>query len=150
MATHALPVFDRTLQETHIWLNDIGEAIGDPRAEMAYHAMRGVLFALRDRLPIDEVFDLSAQLPLLVRGIMFEGYRPAGKPDKFGRDAFLERVRAELQAVGGANPERITRGVLRVLAQHVAAGEVNDLRSELPRDLRALWPDETSEPASSS
>lgn len=149
MSTNTLPVLDRTLQETHVWLNDIGDAIGDPRREMAYHALRGTLFALRDRLPVNEVFDLSAQLPLFIRGVFFEGYRPEGKPEKFGRDAFLDRVRHELQAIGGGNPERITRGVLRVLERHVAAGEIEDIRSELPKDLRALWPAPTSEHASS-
>lgn len=149
MSTNTLPVLDRTLQETHVWLNDIADAIGDPRREMAYHALRGVLFALRDRLPVNEVFDLSAQLPLLIRGVFFEGYRPDGKPEKFGRDAFLERVRHELQAMGGGSAERITRGVLGVLQQHIAAGEIEDIRSELPKDLRALWPEPTSKQASS-
>ena len=144
MSTNALPVFDRTLHETHAWLGAVADALGDPRPEMAYHALRGVLFALRDRLPPDEVFDLSAQLPLLIRGVFFEGYRPTGKPDTFGRDAFLERVRHELQAIGGGNPERTTQAVLSVLQAHVAAGEIEDVRNELPKDLRALWPDPAS------
>jgi len=144
MSTNALPVLDRTLHETHAWLGAVADALGDPRPEMAYHALRGVLFALRDRLPPDEVFDLSAQMPLLIRGVFFEGYRPAGKPDTFGRDAFLERVRHELQAIGGGNPERTTQAVLSVLQAHVATGEIEDVRNELPKDLRALWPDPAS------
>ena len=150
MSTKTLPVLDRTLHETHNWLNDIAEAIGDPRREMAYHALRGVLFALRDRLPVNEVFDLSAQLPLLVRGILFESYRPENKPDKYDRDAFLDRVRSELQPIGGGNAERVTRGVLRVIGQHVSAGEIDDLRGELPEGLRTLWPEEESAKSSSS
>ena len=142
MSTNALPVLDRTLHETHAWLGAVADALGDPRPEMAYHALRGVLFALRDRLPPDEVFDLSAQLPLLIRGVFFEGYRPTGKPDTFGRDAFLERVRHELQAIGGGNPERTTQAVLSVLARRVAAGEIEDLRMSLPKPLRTLWPEE--------
>lgn len=140
MAINTLSSLNRTLQETHTWLKDIAEAIEDQRIEMAYHAMRGVLFTLRDRLPVNEVFDLSAQLPMLVRGILFEGYRPSNKPETFGRDEFLDRVRVELQAMGGANPERITRGVFHVLSARVGAGEIDDIRNELPKDLRALWP----------
>jgi uncharacterized protein (DUF2267 family) len=132
--------FDRTLQETNAWLNDISEAMGDPRRTVAYHALRGTLFALRDRLPPAEVFDLSAQLPMLLRGLFFEGYRPQGKPEKMHRDAFFGRVQDELQHAGGANVENAVRAVFQVLDQHVDAGEIQDVRTALPADLRDLWP----------
>lgn len=141
MSATGLKGFDRTIQETNTWLRDISEEMGDPRREVAYHALRGVFFALRDRLPVDEAFDLAAQLPMLVRGVFFEGYRPAGKPETFGRDTFLERVRDELQAAGGANPEQAARSVFTVLTRHVTAGEITDVRTSLPKDLRALWPE---------
>ncbi|MFA9459568.1 DUF2267 domain-containing protein [Thiohalorhabdus methylotrophus] len=37
--------------------------------QVAYHALRGVLYPVRDRLEVNEAFDLAAQLPMLVRGI---------------------------------------------------------------------------------
>lgn len=143
MSTTGIQGFDRSRHETNVWLRDISNAIEDERRAMAYHALRGVLFALRDRLPPGELFDLSAQLPLLIRGVLFEGYRPEGKPDTYGRDEFLERVQAELQAMGGGNAERITRAVFGVLSQHVTAGEIEDLRRGLPQQLRTLWPEQT-------
>ena len=143
-ATQDVP-FDRTVQETHEWLNDISEAMGDPRRTVAYHALRGTLFALRDRLPTPEVYDLSAQLPMLMRGLFFEGYQPHGKPDKFHRDEFVERVRTELNRIGGANVESAIRAVLQVLDERVEEGEIADIRHALPEDLRALWPATTHE-----
>jgi len=133
--------FDRTLHETHQWLRTISEEMQDTRSSIAYHALRGTLFALRDRLPVDEVFDLSAQLPMLVRGIYFEAYHPRGKPEKLDRDEFLERVVAELQAGGGANPETAVRAVFTAINRHVTTGEVVQVRAALPADLRDLWPD---------
>jgi uncharacterized protein (DUF2267 family) len=132
--------FDRTVQETNTWLNDISDAMGDPRRSVAYHALRGTLFALRDRLPPAEVFDLSAQFPMLLRGLFFEGYRPQGKPEKMHRDEFFERVQKELQSAGGANVENAVRAVFQVLDQHVGTGEIQDVRRALPADLRDLWP----------
>ncbi|MGI9175499.1 MAG: DUF2267 domain-containing protein [Rhodothermales bacterium] len=133
--------FDRTIQETNTWLHEIADELGDPRPGIAYHALRGVLFALRYRLTIEEVFDLSSQLPMLIHGIYFEGYRTSGKPLKMHREAFLERVHEELAPVGRVNPETVTRAVLRVLDRHIAAGEVQDVRESLPKDLRSLWPE---------
>lgn len=140
MSATDIPGFARSVHQTHIWLRDICEALDDPRRQMAYHALRGVLFALRDRLPVGEVFDLSSQLPLLIRGVFFEAYRPENKPESFDRDAFLDRVRAELQAAGGGNPEHATRAVLDVLQYHIADGEIDQIRRALPASIRKLWP----------
>jgi len=51
MSTTGLEVFDRTLQATHIWLDEISEKIGPDRA-LAWKVLSTVLQALRDRLPI--------------------------------------------------------------------------------------------------
>lgn len=143
MSTTDIQGIDRSVHKTSLWLRDISDAIEDNRRQMAYHALRGVLFALRDRLSPSELFDLSAQLPLLIRGVLFEGYRPEGKPETYGRDVFLERVQTELQAMGGGTPERMTRAVLGVLNNHISIGEIEDLRMSLPKQLRLLWPEPT-------
>jgi uncharacterized protein (DUF2267 family) len=135
--------FDHTLQEAHSWLNEVAENLGNPNRQLAYHALRGVLFALRDRLTVDEVFDLSAQLPMLIRGLFFEGYQVMDKPEKFHAEEFLARVAEELHTTGGGNPERAVRAVLTVLQSHVAKGEIDEVIAELPKDIRRLWPDFT-------
>lgn len=141
MSEHGLTGFDRTLNETNVWLAEIADELGRPDRQVAYHALRGVLHALRDRLPVGEAFDLAAQLPMLVRGFYFEGYRPGGKPGKLDRDAFLCRVRDALQPAGGANAQAAALAVFVVLGRHVSAGEIAQVRAALPRDLRALWPE---------
>jgi uncharacterized protein (DUF2267 family) len=68
MTQTGLTPFDSTLQTTNVWLNDVQEQLGwgdDHRR--AYHALRAVLHALRDRLPVDHAAALAAQLPMLVR-----------------------------------------------------------------------------------
>lgn len=52
MAATGLEVFDRTLQTTNTWLNEIGERIG-PDRQLAWHVLGAVLHALRDRVPLD-------------------------------------------------------------------------------------------------
>jgi uncharacterized protein (DUF2267 family) len=141
MSQTGLPAFDSTLQTTNLWLNDLMGRMGWIDRQRAYHALRAVLYVLRDHLPVDQVAALGAQLPLLVRGFCYEGWHPHGKPLKERKqEEFLARVAAGYPQGSDANPERITRAVLAVLAQHVTAGEIDTVKQLLPAAIRALWP----------
>lgn len=144
MSTTGLEVFDTTLHKTHIWLKGIMEALGIEDRHRAYMALRAVLHALRDRLPVEEVAQLGAQLPMLVRGLYYEGWDPTDKPLKERhKEAFLAHVARELKTPAGPalDPEAAARAVFRVLAAKVTEGEVADVRSLLPKEIRELWPE---------
>jgi len=150
MSITGLDGLDRSIHETNAWLKEIAEVMGDARNIAAYHALRGVLFALRDRLPVEEVFDLSAQLPLLVRGVFLEAYRPGGKPEKFGPDGLQQRVRTELDTIGGGNTDRAILAVITVLNGHVSSGEMKQVRDALPRAFGVFWPEDDVDTAAKS
>ena len=85
--------FETTLQTTHIWLDEIMRDLGWNDRHRAYHALRAVLHTLRNRLPVDEVAHLAAQLPMLVRGFFYEGWRPgAGVVKERRREQFVAHV----------------------------------------------------------
>jgi uncharacterized protein (DUF2267 family) len=97
---------------------------------------------LRDQLVTDQVARFGAQLPMLVRGIYYEGWNPdspaAGRRE---RHDFLESIRHELRDHAELrDPERAARIVFAVIAMHVTPGEVHKIVGALPRDIRALWP----------
>ena len=143
MSTTGLEVFDQTLQKTNIWLKDIMGQVG-PDRQRAYHALRAVLHTLRDRLTVEEAAHLSAQLPLLIRGIYFEGWHPAHKPTRErAREDFLEQVAERLRGIEPMNPETVTRVVLEVLERHVDPAEAAHVKHMLPKAIRELWPSET-------
>src|ERR1700719_1588627 len=71
MSATGLEVFDKTVQTTNAWLKEIMEANGLDRRR-AYRVLAAVLHALRDRLTVDEVAQLGAQLPILVRGLYYD------------------------------------------------------------------------------
>ncbi len=140
MSSTGLEVFDKTLQTTNLWLNEIGQDIG-PDKQRCYHALRAVLFALRDRLTVDEAADLSAQLPMLIRGIFYEGYRPSTMPQKVRtRDEFLAKINEHLQNIRPLGADDAARAVFRVLERHIPAGEMNEVKQMLPPDIRTLFP----------
>src|SRR5882762_1591385 len=81
MSATGLEVFDKTVQTTNAWLKEIMEATGLDRRR-AYRVLAAVLHALRDRLTVDEVAQLGAQLPILVRGLYtINGITLPGNPN---------------------------------------------------------------------
>lgn len=141
MSTTGLDVFDSTLQKTNSWLNDIMQELGwEGERQRAYLALRSVLHALRDRLTIEEALDLGAQLPMLVRGFYYEGWKTAGKPLKERRRAdFLAHIAHDFRDDKRRDPEAIARAVFTVIARHASAGEIEDIKRILPAELRELW-----------
>ena len=100
-----------------------------------------VLHALRDRLTVDEAADLGAQLPLLIRGLYYEGWDPSSTPVKERhREVFLHHITAAFQGDAGIFPEGIAWAVFKVLERHVSSGEIKDILHVLPREIRSLWP----------
>jgi uncharacterized protein (DUF2267 family) len=141
MSQSSLPPFESTIQTTNIWLNDVLERLGWQDRYRAYHALRAVLHALRDRLAVDQVAALAAQLPMLVRGFYYEGWHPHGKPLKERKkEEFLAHVAEAFRDDLDVDPERVTRAVFSVLAKHITRGEIEGIKHSLPAELRELWP----------
>jgi uncharacterized protein (DUF2267 family) len=96
---------------------------------------------LRDRLTVEEVAQLSAQLPMLIRGFYYEGWDPTGKPLRARhKEQFLARIEQEFRGDDCIDPERIVRAVFTVLAKRVTEGEIEDAKHVLPAEIRDLWP----------
>ena len=96
---------------------------------------------LRDRLTPEEAVDLAQQLPLIVRGIYFEGWQPSRTPEKTrNRREFVDGVAARLRP-HPVDAELATRDVLALIAHHCDPGEVQDVIAQLPVELKELWPE---------
>src|SRR4051794_24483506 len=96
MSMTGLEVFDSTLQKTNEWIDEIMYELAIEERHAAYVALRGTLHVLRDRLPLEEAAHLGAQLPMLVRGFYYEGWRPAREAIKIHREEFILRVEEQL------------------------------------------------------
>ncbi|KUO66022.1 MAG: hypothetical protein APF80_07025 [Alphaproteobacteria bacterium BRH_c36] len=130
---HAVQSMQEWLKE----LKDSGE-LADEAA--AYSILRTVLHQLRDRLTIEEAVDLSAQMPLMVRGLFFEHWRPHKVPRKIrSKTVFLDELTAAI--LPHTYPvEWAVRTVFGLLARHCDPGEIANVKAQLPDDIKELWP----------
>ena len=82
---------------------------------------------------------LGAQLPMLVRGVYYEGWHMAGKPVKDRSvQEFADHVLKELPARFPMDPLTVARGVFEVLWERLDPGEFAKLMDHLPASLRTL------------
>lgn len=135
---------DASIHTTNEWLRDLQSKLGASDRGGAYIALRGVLKALRDRLPVDDAAHLGAQLPTVIRGVYYDQYRPAGQPKVVReQDAFLAMIG---DGFGDANnlgfgPEDAARAVFELLNEKIDSGEAQKARHVLNDELKALWPE---------
>jgi uncharacterized protein (DUF2267 family) len=140
MSTTGLPVFDTTVQETNLWLKALMERLHTDDRHHAYLALRATLHALRDRLGPENAVHLSAQLPMLVRGLYFEGWHMAGTPTKERTRAdFFDHLRRELPKGSAIDPNLAARAVFGVMWEKLDVGEIGKVIDRLPADLQELW-----------
>jgi uncharacterized protein (DUF2267 family) len=143
MNTHQPEVFETTLQKTNIWLKEISDLLHWDDHQKAYHGLRAVLHALRDRLPVAEAAHLGAQLPMLVRGFYYDSWKPAGTPAKIKTaQEFYDVVQENFTADRNVNPMRLTQAVLTVLCANISPSEIEKLRGIFPPHLREIWPED--------
>lgn len=136
--TH-VETLDRASHKANVWLKELAAELGYEDRHHAFVALRASLHALRDRLTVEEAAELGAQLPTLLRGVYYEGWRPQGKPLKERHKAeFLDHIAAALDGDFQYETERVARGVFRFLAGKISSGEMDDVRSILPREIREL------------
>ncbi|MFD6568042.1 DUF2267 domain-containing protein [Micromonospora profundi] len=142
MADTMISAFESSLDKTNLILKDIESAYGWPkeRRNQSYAALRTVLHLLRDRLPVNESVEFAQQLPVLVRGIYFDGWNPSDVPIKLNRDDFLYEVRQGFPYDAPGGPERVAQVVLDTLRRHVTQGEWQDVKDTMPKDLAMMLP----------
>jgi uncharacterized protein (DUF2267 family) len=130
---------DKSLTKTKEWLKDIEHELHLNSEHEAYSCLRALLHCLRDQLTPDEVAQLGAQLPILLRGVYYDGWDPQINPHKIRHvkeffDAVSNKLRRNL------NPSHVTEGVLKVLELRLTKGEVESLKGTLPHHIADLWP----------
>lgn len=130
---------DRSIHLTMEWLKEIQEEFRWPDMNRVYSATKAVLLATRDRVTVVEAHHFAAQIPLVMKGMFFDGYNPSDKPLNIrNQEEFLEHVRYHF----GDNPldaENAVRTVARVLRRKISPGQYEDVVGNMPENIQKLY-----------
>lgn len=105
--------------------------------DQAERALLIVVSGLCRRLTPEEAADFLAQLPSSLRQYAVANV-PAGPDPSIDRDALEEQVNLALE-VGPERAARVVQEVARALQDSVSAGELQDVVSQLPPDMKELF-----------
>jgi len=132
--------FSHAANQAQQWVNELAKDL-NWNEQRAHRLLKCVLHTLRDWLSPQEMADLSAQLPVLIRGIYFEGWKPMETPvfDRKKRD-FVTRVRASMVGDSNVDIDAPISAVFKLLDRHISHGEIVQVRNSMKKSLRELWP----------
>ncbi|MFW6027507.1 MAG: DUF2267 domain-containing protein [bacterium] len=137
-----VPGFDEAPAASGEWVEQLQERLGWRDRGKAYTALLAILHALRDHLPTEEAASLGAGLPVLLRGLYYEGWHPREKPLPVkDRQMFLMRLHEALHREVGIDPEPVARAAFELLSERIDPPELEEIRAACPAPLHGLWPD---------
>lgn len=140
MKQTGLVALDHSPQIVAEWLNLLEEDLGWHDRSRSYRLLRETLHGIRDFLTVQEAASLSAQLPVLLRGVFFEGWMPTRTPVRpRSADALLDRITGAFADDPLLEPDVAIAAVFAVLKHRVAPGEYEQVARSLRRPIREMW-----------
>lgn len=112
---------------------------GDMDQGEAECAAVAVLCTLENRIHSDESQDMEAQLPQKLQELLAHCRRGKEEaPQRFDREAFIDRVAADLDITPG-RAESVARRVFATVRDQISDGESQNVEDQLPPDIGDLW-----------
>jgi uncharacterized protein (DUF2267 family) len=134
---------DRAVQIAILWLNDIQAELQWEDREVVYKTAKAVLQTIRDRLPYEELFHFSTNLPIVFKGMLFDGYNPteSAKYKAKTLQEFYELIQLHYdptrQNIIGA--QEATFAVINTLFNKIGEGEMKKVADTMPQKLKPLF-----------
>jgi len=139
MANTSVSAFERTTQKTHQLLREIGKQLGwQEREHQAYSFLRVFLHTLRDRLTVEEAAQFASEMPMLLRGLYYEGWKPSVVPKKMNKEQFIHTIQTQVNFSFEMGIEEAIQRLWSVLRRHMSSGEATDIEMMMPKELTAF------------
>lgn len=137
---------DRSIQIAVQWIVDVQTELEWDSRDETYKATKAVLHAIRDRLPIEEVLHLSSNLPVVLKGMILDGYDLKDKPLRIkSPEEFYDYVQQNYDPKNRdiIDAEAVTNAVIAVLNRRIGSGEMQKVAGNMPEKIKRLFETES-------
>jgi uncharacterized protein (DUF2267 family) len=138
--------FEKHAAKGNRFIKEVCEYLGEDDRNKAYRITKAVLHGLRDVLTVEESLHLISQLPLMIKAIYVDNWKISGSPKRLRS---VEDFCEDLKSIAGLTAEEdfptqedcmdCIHAVFSVIRETVSEGEIEDIRSIMPRELKELW-----------
>jgi uncharacterized protein (DUF2267 family) len=136
--------FEKHAAKGNEFVNRLAVRLGsEGDRDRAGRVLRCVFHALRNRLTIEESFQLLAQLPMVIKALYIEGWQPARVHTKVKtlQELSEEVIREDGNSAwrdfsGVSEAMEAIEAVVKTMADYVSAGELHDIVAVLPEDMK--------------
>ncbi|MHC2992457.1 hypothetical protein OB13_13010 [Pontibacter sp. HJ8] len=134
--------FENYQKEAKTWLHELCHYLGIQDEKKAARIFRAVLHAIRDRIPAGEAIHLAAQLPIVWKGIYFDGFTMHEEPVRIRHEEeWLEFIRSKDAFAEDADFPTLEHAhyafqdVMKFLRSRISEGQYNQITHALHSDL---------------
>lgn len=136
-SVHGFDVFGQAERTASDWLGTVARFLGTDDPHRAHRILRAWLHTVRDRLGVETAAHVAAQLPLIWRGLFYDGWLPAQVPVKYDVDQFLMTM-AQNSGLSLAEARQATAAVTAALTELTSEDLIGHVQAALPAPLREL------------
>ncbi|MFI5615520.1 DUF2267 domain-containing protein [Amycolatopsis sp. NPDC051903] len=134
MTTHSDPLAPAH-QTARRWLIAVAEQLGTDDHQYVYRVLRTWLHLVRDRLTVESAAHFAAQLPELLRGVYFDGWKPSRVPVRYDAATFTTRF-AEDATISPRDVPTTASAISAALDSLCSPGQLDHVFTLLPAALR--------------
>lgn len=134
-------ILNKNIVKFQSWLHDIEDYVGeDDNPSRALTALKATIHEIRDHLPIDLTAHLSDQLPIIIRGLFFEGWDPHKTSTKDRKlENFLDTIYHQVSPnYPSINIEKYILAVFYTLSLQVSEGIIYKILQVLPHSIKVF------------
>ncbi|WP_240676241.1 DUF2267 domain-containing protein [Botryobacter ruber] len=134
--------FDNYQKEAKTWLHELCHYLGIEDEQKAARIFRAVLHAIRDRIQAGEAIHFAAQLPVIWKGIYFDGFRLKAEPVNIRHELdWLEFIRSQDAFAAQEDFPTVDHAyyafhdVMVFLRDHISEGQYNQITHALHSEI---------------
>ena len=137
--------FNQFAVEANAFMKEYTEGLSlDGDKEKAGRILSSILHGLREVISVDESLQLIAQFPMFLKAVYVNGWTSRKRPKVKNMTDFIDLIREfdGNTSVHDFKSDEVAENYLNttfiLLRKYISLGELEDIRTELPKDLKSM------------